>query len=54
MRKLGLPQGPQVETKDCDHYIKLFCEGLSEQQVRWIGKLFMQSIPEPEEQQEVA
>jgi hypothetical protein len=54
MRKLGLTQGAEVESEDYNRYIKLFCDGLSQQQVKWIGELFMQSVPDQEDQQETA
>jgi hypothetical protein len=53
MWNLGLTHGSEVESEDYDRYIKLVCDGLSEQQVKWIGELFMQSVPDQEEQQEM-
>jgi hypothetical protein len=53
MWNLGLTHGSEVESEDYDRYIKLVCDGLLEQQVKWIGELFMQSVPDQEEQQEM-
>jgi hypothetical protein len=33
MKKLGLAQGPQLQSTDFEQYLQLFAEGLSESQV---------------------
>jgi hypothetical protein len=40
MEKLGLAQGPQLQSADFERYLQLFVEGLSESQVQLIKELF--------------
>jgi hypothetical protein len=48
MRKLGLLQNQhQIESADFDHYIKLFAEGLTEEQAQIIRELLMAEVPSP-------
>jgi hypothetical protein len=39
MKKLGIASKPHVKSVDFDRYVKLFSEGLSEEQARQINEL---------------
>jgi hypothetical protein len=45
MRKLGLSVGKEAFTEDFDRYIRMFADGLSEEQAKMIGDLFMNYVP---------
>jgi hypothetical protein len=48
MHKLGLLQNQhQIESADFDHYIKLFAEGLREEQAQRGAQLFMVEVLAP-------
>jgi hypothetical protein len=44
MKKLGLISRAKVEAADLERYMKLFAEGLLEEQVRMIQDLFMDHV----------
>jgi hypothetical protein len=45
MKKLGLITGEHVESDEFNQYIKLFHDGLSEDQEKMIDELFMNKVP---------
>jgi hypothetical protein len=45
MKKLGLAQGPQLQSTDFECYLKLFAEDLSEAQVELIKELYASVMP---------
>jgi hypothetical protein len=45
MCKLGLSTGKEASTEDFDRYIKMFIDGLSEEQAKMVGDLFMNYVP---------
>jgi hypothetical protein len=50
IRKLGLVLGSQMDTMTFEKYLKLFQEGLSEEQAQMIAELFATQLPVPEAQ----
>jgi hypothetical protein len=50
MRKLGVARGPHVEATNFDHYLRLFKEGLTEEQVQMARDLFACCDPIPIEE----
>ncbi|OEL17370.1 hypothetical protein BAE44_0021611 [Dichanthelium oligosanthes] len=49
MHKMGLSGHSQLESSDFDRYVKIFKNGLSEEQVKQIRELFSSSVPAPVE-----
>jgi hypothetical protein len=47
MCKLGIVRGPHVEAADFDHYLWLFKEGLTEEQVQMVRDMFAFHEPIP-------
>jgi hypothetical protein len=50
MKKLGLINGPQLETTDFGCYVQLFADGLSEHQVQLIKEMFSNAMSNEEDE----
>jgi hypothetical protein len=53
MRNLGLTVGTETSLEDFDRYIKIFMDGLLEEQAMMITGLYMNYVPPPDSVEEV-